>query len=200
MKKTIILFGSIGLLVCMLLGIANAAPSDILIRTDIRGDGIVDRSLLLQTDSNYEGKKYIETMYTPSLGLHGISAINYTEEINMMLCNDSLIDVMGEGAIINIKSGSQLKNYDMGASQSHRVVGDYILDYNYVADDYLTFQMLVGSVDGEGKICNVVRCPINKTYYLRDKIDFEGRFDIDSETEISDTAYPASEIDWLVCP
>lgn len=200
MKKTITFFASIGLVLCMLLGIVSATPFDILIRTDIQGDGVMDRSLLLQTDPNYEGKKYSETMYTPSLGLYGISVMNYTEEITMMLSNDSLIDVMGESAIVNIKTHQEIKNYDMGVSQSHRVIGNYILDYNYVAEDYLTFQMLMGSVEGKGKLCNMVRSPANKTYYLLDKIDFEGRFDIDIETEISDMGYPASETEWLVCP
>lgn len=196
------IFTCMGLMLCMLIGIVGATSLDVSNYVNLRGEGSIDRSILLQTDSGFNGQKYNEDIYTPSLGMEGSSFINYSEELTMILGNESLIEISGDGVIINAKSLTSIKNYDMGAMQSHKFVGNSVMEYEYMADSSITYQVLDGKIEGKGEIYNLIRCPLNKTYMLRDKTEFEGNFEFEIEMEISKIDYPASEFgtDWLGCP
>lgn len=186
----------------MLFGSAAAIPIEVSRFVDIRGEGIVDHSITLQTDHRFEGQKFNADMYTPSLGKYGISYLNYTEEIHMVLDNETMIEVVGGGTVINTKTAMGIKNYDMGVSACHKIRGDYILDYDYLADSNITARYLDGKVDGKGDISVLMRNSINRTHIVQDRTQFDGNFNIRSEIEISQIEYPAldTEADYLGCP
>ena len=192
----------VGLLCILMMGMALAEPMDIYGSITIQGEGTFDRNILLQTHSDYDGQKYNEEIYTPSLGMQGPTYLNYTEEFSMVLDNETMIDVISEGTVLNTKSSFVIKNYDMGVMQSHSVDGNYVIEHEYLADEYITYQKLDGKIEGDGEIYNLIKCPINKTYIIKDKTEFEGNFKIDIENEVAKIDYPASESDssWLLCP
>ena len=203
MTKILSLLVSIIIVGYMLFGMVVAdAPIGISSFVNFEGKGIIDRNVLFQTNSGFEGQKYEVEIYTPSLGFHGLSILNFSEEINMVLDNESVIDVVGDGAILNTKTSIAIKNYPMGVMLSHQIDGDFNMAYEYLANNQTTFQFLDGKISGKGEIYNLIKYPINKTYIIKDKTQFEGDLKIGSEMEVWKIAYPASDIgfDWLGCP
>lgn len=203
MNKSTNLFVCICIILGMVIGSAAAAtPIEISIFEKVVGEGTIDRSILFQTDYGFEGQKFNADVYTPSLGRYGISFLNYTEESNMVLDNETTIVVIGSGTIINTKTAMAIKNYAMNTSMYHKIVGDCVLDYEYMADNNITAQYLVGKVDGRGDVSGLMRNSYDRTYIVRDRTQFDGKFKIEFEKEISCVEYPALKIgaDWLGCP
>jgi len=189
-------------LICVIGSAAAATPIEISSFVNVVGEGTVDRSVVLQTDYGFGGLKYNADVYTPSLGRHGISFLNYTEELNMVLDNETMIEVVGSGTVINTKTAMGIKNYNMGTCMRYKIDGNYVLDYEHLVDNNITARYLLGKVDGKGDVSAIMKNLNNRTYIVRDRMQFDGKYKMESDFEISRIGYPASKVgvEWLGCP
>lgn len=186
----------------------GALARDVMIEREltIEGVGAIDIDLEVQTEKYCEGLKLSDYMYTPSMGYHGLTNIQYTSEFEMGQYNDtenmtSDMEYTQKIDVENAKGGFHTKNYIIGSAVGFEYVGNVEQDMSVYTNDILSESYVSGSVEGEMTLCQQVVDPETRVVKILDVSNFIGRFNYKHSTYVEHITYPAAGIeDYLGCP
>ena len=178
----------------------------------ISGNGTLDLEAEANTEPGYNGLKYSEYAYTKSLGLYGLSEVNYSSNFDMVAADrkNSTINVESAFELTEIKQMACLRNYDLCLSnysllggQSFFTKGDTTAVAIFAADNSSMSMDLAQELVGAGGYKILVRngTDMHVKRYI-DTSSYEGTYQLVIGSFIGCNAYPASGLngDWLACP
>ena len=202
MKKGLSIFWVfvIGVLIA-LIG-SGAASVDVSNTYDVKGLGIIDRSLEIKTTSIVgEGQRFTESIHGSGFGIQ--SELNLTQNIDVVCsCNETEISIFGAMTGAEVRAKQYIRNYVLGSIQGCKVRGVTQLEYEYIAEDYTSMMHIEGENAGEVDVLVKIKdLETHKTIFL-DEMGISGYTKFNIESFIENVSYPASgeEGDWLGCP
>jgi hypothetical protein len=176
------------------------------------GNGTLDLEAEANTEPGYNGLKYSEYAYTKSLGLYGLSDVNYSSNFDMVASDwrNSTINVESAFELTEIKQMACLRNYDLCLSnysllggQSFFTKGDTTAVVMFAADNSSMSMDLAQELVGVGGYKILVRNSTNM--HVKEYLDtsrYNGTYELVIGSFIGCENYPAAEqwSDWLKCP
>lgn len=202
MKKGLRLFALfvIGILIATI-G-SGAASLDVQNEYNIKGIGIVDRSLEIETTSLVgEGQRFTESIHGSGFGIQ--SELNITQNIDVSCShNETEISIFGSMTSTEARAKQYMRNFNLGSIQGCKVKGVTRLEYEYIAENYTSVMHIEGENAGKlGVLIKIKDLETHKTIFC-DEIDITGYSKFNIESFIENVSYPASgeEGDWLGCP
>jgi hypothetical protein len=168
--------------------------------TSMTGEGIVDRTIDIQTAKWYEGSKFTGTLRTPSMGRYGESTIDFTEEICMKGANETEIAVEGTYKNEAVLHRVDIRSYEVGSRYKFENTGKEYTKHALLANGNESTMHIEGGVSSQGRWSVIARDPGTRLKEFRDKVDYEGIFDIIIDYSIERATRSAPVSDWFGCP
>lgn len=207
MKKILALLIAMFLVSILALSTITTAV-DMEISLTANGVGVMDRTLLVQTESGYGGLKLTENMYSSHMGMTGPSNVNYSSALDLYTSTNCIDEnkTIAELSYIStayttiMKRKIYAKNYDIGAVTGVNIVGASAtdLDVNLASShNYVTFG---GLVIGKTKLSHMVVHPSTRIKMVKDVTELDGEFNIDYEVFANAPIGVGTPSDWLGCP
>ena len=192
--------------------ICSASALEVSTSVIISGNGTIDLEAEANTEPGYNGLKYSEYAYTKSLGLYGLSKVNYSSNFDMVAGDqrNSTINVESAFELTEIKQMACLRNYNLCISnssllggQSFFTKGDTTAVAIFAADNSSMSMDLAQELVGAGGYKILVRN--GTSMHVKEYLDtscYEGTYELVIGSFIGCENYPASELnrDWLRCP
>lgn len=194
-------------LICV---IVSAAANDKNIGSvfTVKGTGLIDASLEVNTADSYSGLALSQYVYTPSLGMGGPSYLEYTSEFELGMYN-----VTGEnrthdltytedGIVSNVRHSMSIKNYAIGSVMGFKYTGNGSQVVEAYADNSLSEIAIEGQIEGKMKVYQRVRDPKTRVDLSREMNELIGKYGYSFNANAEEYNYPASDLngDWLGCP
>lgn len=172
--------------------------------TIIVGVGVIDEERGVNTHAGREGIKYSEYIYTKSLGLYGLSEVNYTSDFSMYASNtlNSTLNLDVAFELTEIKQMANLRNYNLLSSQSFFTNGNASTIVAFAADNRTaSFDLAQNLIGAGGYKLLVVNNTDKSVREYWDTAKYEGEYELIIGNVIGSSHFPgASCDDWLACP
>lgn len=189
-------------------GTAAATDKNICNSLDLKGVGVIDITIAVDTSEYYSGLSLQQYAYTPSLGMHGPSYVEYTSSYDLEMYNVteanqfSSIIFTENGNIENAKRSFALKNYMIGAAQGYKAQGNITQELEAYGDSTILEIDLLGKIEGKMKLVSKVVNLKTRAVQLSEISEFIGVYMYEWNPYVEIKEYPANEIDidWLGCP
>jgi hypothetical protein len=174
----------------------------------VEGVGVMDSSMLVQSELGYAGQRLSEDMYSAYRGTAGVSNVSYTRDMNIFIgTSDTEEDVETTDisyastvytTLMKRKVCSQ--NYEAGVVSSVKTAGisNSVLEIDMTpSDNYLNYE---GELVGKAKLSHMVVDPTSRLKVVKEVTDLKGAFGIDFNAYAEKLVDVGDEGDWLGCP
>ena len=192
------------LLCATLFFVSHTAGLEVETAVNIVGEGVIAHEIELNTEKGYRGLKISDSFYTRSLGMYGLSEVNYTSDLCLIVSSraNSTIYQDFEYELTNIRQTTELKNYNIGTKQVFFADGNIVTVAALDATNHSSMVDLEMELEGTGgyKILAVNMKDPHVREYL-DASTSNGSYEIMVSSSIGSNYFPAGPCDsWLECP
>ena len=206
-----------GLMICIAILMILASLFPLVVADDLimggsfsaEGVGVVDISLQVASEGRGQvGIKLNEELYTPSLGLKGLTPMSYNSgfELGMYNVSDNTttdFEYTSSSIIANSKRSVYISNYIVGAAMGFASEGDTDQTVNIYTEDSMMEADVSGLVEGEITFFQkVVDVNAIRTVRVQEKSELIGKYNYNWTRYVESVVYPEADItnDWLGCP
>lgn len=206
MKKVITLLIA-ALVLSSMFGSTTAVDLEIGRELVVEGIGSFDCELEVQSEKGYTGQKLEETFYTRWLGTNGDSTITYNSNLEVFMSNMTGDNRSTEIAYAQTSQATNAtqrvcsEDYRLGASVGFYSKGNNTKRFELFTDLDLSEFEIEGAVDGRLKLMQKVVDPDNRTQYMKEVTQLDGKHVYAWNTFVERSRYPEGGCDdWLKCP
>lgn len=190
--------------------------------TAMTGEGVIDRTVDVQTAKWYNGLKYSDEMHTPYTGWvgpgsvdvkrfdfgqltwaverYGASKVEFEEEICMTGTNDSEISIEGKYKTEQVVHRVDVRSYAVGTRYQIDNTGGENSKHKFLVNQNRSVMQVEAGVWGKGGWCVIAKDPEDKLKEWRDKSDYNGIYDLIIRYNIERVSEAEPLSDWLGCP
>lgn len=175
---------------------------------NVEGVGVMDSSVLVQSEWGYAGQRLSEDMYSGYRGTAGMSNVSYTRDLNIFVgasdtqedVNTTEISYASTVYTTLMKRKICSQNYDAGVVSGVKTSGisGSVLEIDMTPDaNYLNYE---GEVVGKTKLSHMVVDPTSRLKVVKEVTNLKGAFGIDFNAYAEKLVDVGDEGDWLGCP
>lgn len=199
-KKEHFLYLAVIVAALTFLAVEFSSAATITSYTSIAGEGVIDRTVNVQTDEWYKGAKFDSDLRTPYLGKYGASEIDIQEEICVRAGNESEITVEGTYKTEEIYHKNDISSYDVGTRYKVQNTGSEYTKYKLFVNENASSMYIEGVVSSRGGWSITACDPETKLKEFRENVDYDGNFNIIIQFSLERATKSAPVTDWLGCP
>lgn len=184
----------------LFLAVEFGSAATITSHTSMTGEGVIDKTVDVQTAKWYEGQKFNSDLRTPFLGKYGGSEVDFTEEICMKGAKETEITVEGTYKNEGVMHRVDIRSYEVGTRFKFENTGGEYTKHQFLANENESAMSVEGGVSSKGGWCVYARNPNTQLKEFREKVDYDGKFDMSIEYSIERATHSEPVSDWLGCP
>lgn len=176
---------------------------------NVVGVGIMDSSVLVQSEWGFAGQRLSEDMYSGYRGTAGPSNVSYTRDMNIFIgasdtqedVNTTEISYASTVYTTLMKRKICSQNYEAGVVSGVKTSGisGSVIEIDMTPDaNYLNYE---GGIEGKARLSHMVVDPTSRLKVVKEVTNLKGVFDVNFDAYAEKLVDVGDEnSDWLGCP